>query len=247
VDDQLVEAAIADFSRYLHTGMPGKAVAWNSEQQTATIRPMVYFVDGDDLIVIPDLPDVLVQYPGCGDLFLTFPIDVGAECLITFSERCIDSWWDTGDLGDVLSMRLHDLSDGFAHFGFNSKGRAVPNPDKDAIAIRTRAGNAFVKVTKDGEVIIDGTKLTVLCPTEMMQTQKVVGAVTMESTADIVGITTVKAAIVGQGGMAVSGGTGASVSGNLVHTDGKLTSNGISVDGHHHTEHDGPSTSGPIG
>jgi len=238
--DNEIEAAIADFQRYLHTGMPGQVVSWNSDKQTATIRPMVVFVDVDDeIIVIPDLPDVLVQYPGGGGVYLTFPINPGDECFIHFSSRCIDSWWDTGNLGEVLSTRLHDLSDGFAAFGYSSRPNVVPNPDKDAIAIRTKSGAAFVKVTISGEVIIDGTKLTVLCPVEMKKTQKVDGAVTMESTQIVKGL------LSGNGGMAIKGGDGASFTGNVNHSGGSMTSNGISADSHTHVEHDGPSTGGP--
>lgn len=238
--DHEIEAAIADFQRYLHTGMPGKAVAWNSTNQTVTVRPMVVFVDVDDTIVtIPDIPDVLVQYPGGGGVYLTFPINPGDECFIHFSERCIDSWWDTGNLGEVLSMRLHDLSDGFAAFGYSSKPNVVPNPDKDAIAIRTKSGNAYVKVKAGGEVIIDGTKLTVLCPVEMKQTQKVTGAVTMESTQTVAGL------LSGNGGMTIKGGSGSTFTGNVNHSGGTMISNGIPADTHKHTEHDGFNTGGP--
>ncbi|MGS0741346.1 phage baseplate assembly protein V [Glaciimonas sp. GG7] len=48
-----------------------------------------------------------------------------------------------------------------------------------------------------------------------------------------------------QGGMAGSGGAGgasANIQGGIENTGGDIVSNGIGVQSHHHTEHDGPST-----
>lgn len=182
-----IDAAISEFQAYLNTGMPCKVVAWDGGQ-LVTVAPMVRFVDVDDTVVtLPNLPDVLVQYPGGGGFVLTFPIQAGDDCFVTFSQSCIDSWWDTGDLGTVLSKRKHDLSDGFAHFGFNAKSRTIPNVDSDAIALRSKNGQAFVKVKADGTIVIDGTKLIVKCPTELEETQLVKGDATFENNVEVQG------------------------------------------------------------
>lgn len=196
----ILDAAIDEFQAYLNTGMPGKAISWNAEQQTVVVRPMIRFLEKDGTVItMPDLPDVLVQYPGGGGLVLTFPIEEGDECFITFSQSCIDSWWDTGDVGEMLSTRKHDLSDGFAFFGFTSRDQAVPNVDTDAIAVRTKNGSAFLKVYQSGLVEIDGTKLVIKCPAELEQTQVVKGATTFKSTTRTEGKATAVA------GMSVNG------------------------------------------
>ena len=237
--DDIADAAIADFARYLHTGMPCRVLKWDGGQ-LVTVRPMVRFVDIDGTVInFPDLPDVLVQYPGGGGFVLTFPIAAGDECFVTFSQRCIDAWYATGDVGEVLSLRTHDLSDGFAHFGFNSAPKVITSVDADAIALRTKAGAAFLKIKADGTIIIDGTKLIVKCPAELEDTQLVMGAVTMQSTQQVTG------QITGQGGLAVSGGSGATVEGNLAQTGGSYTTDGdvtagtVSLKGHVHSNPEG--------
>ena len=58
---------------------------------------------------------------------------------------------------------------------------------------------------------------------------------------------TVEGAIVGKGGMAISGGSGATVSGNVTVTGGDVKADGIGLKSHHHVEHDGPSTGTGVG
>ena len=228
-----VEAALADFQRYLNTGMPAKVISWDGGQ-LVTVRPMIKFIDVDGSeVTFPDIPDVLVQYPGGKGLVLTFPIEAGDECFVTFSQACIDSWWATGSVIEMLSTRKHDLSDGFAHFGFRSKLNTVPRVDADAIALRTLGGSAFLKIYSDGRVVIDGTKLIVKCPAEMEQTQLVKGAVTMNATQ------LVKGGFTGQGGMAVSGGSGASVAGSIKVTGGDVTADDVGLKAHSHSNPEG--------
>ena len=50
----------------------------------------------------------------------------------------------------------------------------------------------------------------------------------------ITGTERVTGQIVGQGGMAVSGGSGSTISGNMTHSGGTLTSNGIALHSHAH-------------
>lgn len=59
------------------------------------------------------------------------------------------------------------------------------------------------------------------------------------------GSTTVTGAIVGQGGMAISGGSGATVSGSMAITGGDVTADGISLTGHSHMEQGDGAPVGP--
>lgn len=57
---------------------------------------------------------------------------------------------------------------------------------------------------------------------------------------------TVAGLITGQGGMAISGGSGATVAGNMAITGGNVSADGIGLKTHHHVEHDGPSTGAAV-
>lgn len=64
-------------------------------------------------------------------------------------------------------------------------------------------------------------------------------------TTTITGTLTVNGEIVGQGGLKVSGGNGATVDGSLITTE-DVTANGVSLIGHKHTGDSGGTTSAPI-
>src|SRR5712675_1991616 len=55
-----------------------------------------------------------------GGVSIGFPIESGDECLVIFSDRCIDAWFKTGSPQPLPNFRMHDLSDGFAIIGPNS-------------------------------------------------------------------------------------------------------------------------------
>ncbi|MCX7289632.1 MAG: hypothetical protein NTY28_00680, partial [Janthinobacterium sp.] len=64
--------------------------------------------------------------------------------------------------------------------------------------------------------------------------------------AECTGNLLVKGLLTYQGGMAGSGGTGgasATIAGHVRVTGGDVDVDGVKVKGHHHAEHDGPSTS----
>lgn len=52
--------------------------------------------------------------------FITFPISVGDDCVLLFSDREIESWFINGDAQPVNYQRMHDLTDAFAIFGIRS-------------------------------------------------------------------------------------------------------------------------------
>lgn len=236
---QLIDLAIKDLQRYLHTGMPAKVVSWQSDKQTVTVKPMVRFVDHDGTVLeFPELRDVLWQYPKGGGFTLTFPVQAGDECFVSFSERCIDAWWRDGEPTAVMSTRLHDLSDGFAHSGFNSVPNLTPAVLEDAICLRNVAGDAYVKIDSAKVITIDGAHLHVKCTAEfdkavvMHDTLLVQKAVTMEQTLLVQGLLSANAGIAAQGG----GGGGASVTitGSIIVT-GNATIGSKSFLGHTHT------------
>lgn len=199
-EGDLSAAQIEDFQRYLHTGLPAKVVSWQKDKQTVTLKPMIQIIDVDGtFLTIPDLQDVLVQYPRGGGFVLTFPITEGDECFISFSERCIDAWWESGNLGLPLSTRMHDLSDGFAHFGFSSLPNITKNVDSDAIALRSVEGSAFVKINSAGVITMDGAKLVVKCPAEFEETVLVKKEATFDSHMELKGTFSNTATAVGAG------------------------------------------------
>lgn len=120
----------------LHCALPGTVVSFDSETQTAVIRPAVKHrlasfrtersgAEGSPSSVsLPLLRDVPVFMP------VPFDIHEGDACLVIFADRDIDGWYGTGEPSVLPSGRMHSLSDGFAFVGF---GEPAPSPGGDSL------------------------------------------------------------------------------------------------------------------
>lgn len=109
---------------------------------------------------LPLLLDCPVQFPAGGGGNLTFPVAEGDECLVVFSSRCIDAWWQQGGIQPPMELRMHDLSDGFAMLGFRSQPRVLPNLSTDSMQLRSDDGLTYISL-KDGEIRINADKVIV--------------------------------------------------------------------------------------
>lgn len=163
-EDTAVIEYIESRLRDLHTAIPGTIVSFNAVKQTATVQPSIkrIFVlknPGQSAVVsqvnLPLCVDVPVQFPGGGGFFLTFPVMPGDGCLLQFSERAIDFWYQNGGQQLPSEYRLHDLSDAIATVGLNSQPNVIPTFNGSACELRTRDGNTFVRV-ESGTITIQG-------------------------------------------------------------------------------------------
>lgn len=100
---------------------PGRITSYDPTKRTAEVAIGLAQVlaDGSTMPYPPivDCPVVTLQGGGVG---AQFPIANGDECLIFFSDRCIDAWATNGGSNPPPDGRLHDLSDGFVLVGLNS-------------------------------------------------------------------------------------------------------------------------------
>lgn len=81
------------------------------------------------LLPYPVLLDVPVINLRGGKAGLSLPIKEGDQCIILFNDRDIDNWFNGARSGEVGSLRLHSMSDGFALVGISSQDNKVPNYD----------------------------------------------------------------------------------------------------------------------
>ena len=117
----------------LHCALPGIVESYDSETQTAVIRPAVKHrlvssraersgAEGSPSSVsLPLLRDVPVFMP------VPFEVHEGDACLLVFADRDIDAWFETGEAEVPPSGRMHSLSDGFAFVGFRTRGNTDEN------------------------------------------------------------------------------------------------------------------------
>lgn len=112
-------------------------------------------------VALPILLDVPIVFMRGGGCTLTFPIKKGDECLIVFSQRCIDSWWQSGGVQTQAEMRSHDLSDGIAIVGLFSQVTKISDVSSDAVQLRSDDGKAYVELNPNSHNIKIKTTATV--------------------------------------------------------------------------------------
>lgn len=98
----------------------------------------------------PPLKNLPVYYPSGGNYTMTFPINVGDECLIVFHDRELDNWLINGEGQAPTTSRLHDLSDGIALVGMRSYPRSIGAASTNAVQIKS---NDYSGPTGTGECI----------------------------------------------------------------------------------------------
>lgn len=235
----------------LHTCMPGIIASFNPDTQTASVQPAIQRIFTEKGPVnLPLCVDVPVAFPGGGDFFLTFPVKKDDECILFFSERCIDFWHEKGGVQLPAEYRLHDLSDAFAQVGVNSQPKKLTALQMDGAELRTRSRSTYIRLT-EGTIYVKGNIIHEGNTTQtgnVTQTGNITQTGSMTLTGDTArtGATTTSGVITGAGGLAVSGGAGAAVSGNMAITGGDVTADGKSIKNHHHVEHDGYNTGNTV-
>lgn len=127
---------------------------------------------------LPTLPHCPVVFPRGGGCSLTFPVNTGDECMVLFSSRSIDEWWQSGIGQPPFDYRQHDLSDGLCFVGLTSKARPLANISTAAAQLRSDDGTTLIELnasSKEVRIVATGG-ITLDGPVN------ITGAVTTEST-----------------------------------------------------------------
>lgn len=171
--DEQQRDAMENMLANLRVAMPGIVQSFDPATQTATVQPAinenVKIGDGErQAMSLPVLSDIPVQFPRGGGYSLTLPIRPGDECLLVFSDSCIDGWWQSGGIQNQMERRRHDLSDATAIMGITSTPRAVPGYSSDTLQVRSDDGSTFIEldgknisiqaetITVHGDLVVDG-------------------------------------------------------------------------------------------
>lgn len=155
--DELVQAPGAELEalknairQEMHCALPAVVESYDKATQTVTVKPAIREqLSGGAYVELPLLSDVPVFFPGGAASGITFPVQKGDECLVVFSDSCIDAWYQYGGTQNPVSLRRHDLSDGFAFIGFRSKKNALPSVSDTPSFFGAKAGQDG-KDGKDG-------------------------------------------------------------------------------------------------
>lgn len=164
-------AALEGKQAEMWTALPGIILSFDPAAMTVAFQPAIKGKVSDEAgratpVPLPLLVDVPVSWPQGGGFGLTFPIADGDECIVVFSSRCIDGWWQSGGVQSAIEGRMHDLSDGMAIMGVRSQARQLTPPiDTSAVQLRSDDGEQHITITPTGEMTCRATvSLTLEAP-----------------------------------------------------------------------------------
>ena len=228
--DGTIQTALLSSRSELWTALPGIVQSFDASAVTAVVQPAIMGMnaraDGSGKPVkLPLLLDCPVVFPRGGGCTLTFPVKAGDECLVVFSARCIDAWWQSGGIQLPMELRMHDLSDGFVMVGPMSQAKKIANISTSAVQLRSDDGVAFVEIDPGSKNIRlkTGSLVSIEAPNIHLT-----GNVTVTGTV-------------------TQGGGDTAMTGN-VSVNGDVSANGISLSQHKHggVQSGGGTTSTPV-
>lgn len=171
---EVFRIAMESWQTRIWTALPGVIKQFPSASgighMVADIQPVingrVRDTQGNFLsIQMPVLLDCPILWQGGGGMTLTFPIKAGDECLVIFSSRCIDAWWQQGFIAgqagspvkgkqamDPPDLRMHNLSDGFAIVGVRSLPKSY-TPDSSNVSLQSDDGSFFFKMNPTSKAL----------------------------------------------------------------------------------------------
>lgn len=209
----LVKSQLLD----VNTSLPGVIVSYENGLARVVPTGKKRFADGD-VLDYPIIPNVRVCWPSFagGTAGVKGPVKPGDKCLLVFSQQAIDGSDD---------RRMFDLQDAYAvmcDLGNAGQGDSGNNDDMSMFF-----GAAFIRLTASGALQINAPGGTTITTPNTTNT----------------GTLLTQGKLTYQDGMAGTGGANVTtISGNINHTSGTITSLGKRIDGTH--THSGVQTGG---
>lgn len=156
--EEALRIALGGWQATVWTCLPGIVQSFDAAKMTCAVQPAIQGIQTDQqgnatAINMPLLLDCPVIFPSGGGCTLTFPIAVGDECVVHFSSRCIDAWWQLGGVGPQAEFRMHDLSDGFVQVGPRSQPRVLSSISTSSVQLRSDDGSAHIDINPSSHLI----------------------------------------------------------------------------------------------
>lgn len=138
--EDLLKLAVRTGLSDVYTAIPGKVESYDASTETCSVRPQIRQVIDDEsgarvAEALPLLQAVPVEFPGAGDISITFPIEIGTTGMIEFCLNNIGEWVRRGRLVDPADRRLHGLSGAVFRPGLRHSRNLSSDRDTDALTL----------------------------------------------------------------------------------------------------------------
>ena len=149
--------ALDDALSNVHTVTIAKVTTVNGT--TIDCQPVINRVVDGKSVQLPEFIEVPPIFMQGGGSYIALPVSVGDYCVLLFTERCYDRWYDGQDFQSPLELRMHDYSDGLAIVGIKPMAGAITIPtlihvegDSEQIGNFELTGN----LTVNGDIVTTG-------------------------------------------------------------------------------------------
>lgn len=143
-------------SRKIRVSLPGIIQSFDPVKQTVSVLPAIREYAQGNNIALPRLDDVPISLPHCASGILTMPIQAGDECLLVFSDLCLDAWWQNGGVQNRMLPWRHQIGDAIAIIGTWSQPNKLQNWSTDSIQLRNIAGTSYLELAGDTINLVAG-------------------------------------------------------------------------------------------
>lgn len=155
--------------------MPGRIVAFNSENQTVTVQPTYKPVHNGEAVDMPELQEVPIRFPKMGGFVITTPVKVGDMVSLRPQMRSGEEYHTGGSHESPNETRSMSLSDMEA---FLDGGEPLTDPiggfNSENMEIRTNGGFPKIEISEGGSIklmvsesvhiVMNGSGITLTAP-----------------------------------------------------------------------------------
>jgi hypothetical protein len=142
----------------VNTSFIGQVTKYEDAPPRVTIQPVImrqYGVDEEPVKLKP-IEDVRLMHISTGNVIITAKPTIGSFVLCVCTQRSMDEWLASGDVGVPKSKRRFSDSDAVALGGIFSDDINIDTLD-DGVSIRSHDGKLKIHVNENITLINDGT------------------------------------------------------------------------------------------
>ena len=224
--EEALRLYVDNYMRGVYSLLPATVIAVDYSVPSVDVRPSIYNKNSNgDVVRIADVLDVplFVLSADGGNKRITLPVKVGDRVSVLFSDS---------DTTNVMTNKTDDAIVTFSD----------PNQMFPLCALAGFFTPASPKAIDAENIVLEhgSTKMTLKSDKVVIDADvEINGDVKLNGSQHTTGTTLVEEQLTGQGGMAISGGSGASVAGSMIITSGDVKADGIGLKSHKHSNPEG--------
>ena len=232
--EEALRLYVDNYMRGVYSLLPATVIAVDYSVPSVDVRPSIYNKNSNgDVVRIADVLDVplFVLSADGGNKRITLPVKVGDRVSVLFSDS---------DTTNVMTNKTDDAIVTFSD----------PNQMFPLCALAGFFTPASPKAIDAENIVLEhgSTKMTLKSDKVVIDADvEINGDVKLNGSQHTTGTTLVEEQLTGQGGMAISGGSGASVTGSISVTGGDVKADGVGLKSHTHSDPQGGTVGPAVG